>query len=132
MLISDNLNIKWKWAALFCCLLLVFLSACATAPTVPKERPASLVIEPASGKAAAAIKITGSKFLPNENIDIIMQVGDVYHGLGTEKADTLTADNNGQFNVSSGIPVRTPPGMYKIEAVGNMGSVANFSLEVLK
>ncbi len=132
MLIYNNNNIKWKCAVFCCFLLLAFISSCATVPAKPKERPASMIIEPASGKAAAAIKITGSKFLPNEDVDIIMQVGDVYHGLGTEKADKLTADNNGQFVVNTGIPVRTPPGKYKIEASGDKGSVASFNIEVLK
>ncbi|MDI6726481.1 MAG: hypothetical protein QMD32_05915 [Smithellaceae bacterium] len=97
-----------------------------------QQRAAGLAIEPSSGKAAAAIKIKGSGFLPAEEVDIIMQVGDVYHGLGTEKSDAVVANNNGAFDVVSGIPVRTPPGIYKIEATGNKGSVATFSLEVLR
>lgn len=107
----------------FCAMLL---------PAEAQQRAAALTIEPASGKAASAIKIKGAGFLPAEEVDIIMQVGDVYHGLGTEKTDVVVANNNGAFDVASGIPVRTPPGKYKIEATGNKGSMATFDLEVLK
>jgi hypothetical protein len=44
----------------------------------------------------------------------------------------VVADKNGAFQVSSGIPVRTPPGTYKIEAVGNKGSVGVFNITVVK
>ncbi|MDZ4165635.1 MAG: hypothetical protein U1C55_10970 [Smithellaceae bacterium] len=114
--------------------LLAFLLTCflVILSAEAQQRAAALTIEPASGKAAAAIKIKGAGFLPGEEVDIIMQVGDVYHGLGTEKADMVVTNNNGAFDVASGIPVRTPPGVYKIEATGNKGSTATFSIEVVK
>lgn len=118
--------------ALICCLVLALVLACAPAPTPPAERQASLAVEPVSGKAAAAIKINGSKFLPDEEVEIIMIVGDIRHGLGTEKAEKIIADKAGAFVVDSGIPVQTPPGTYTVKAKGNKGSVATCSIEVVK
>ena len=70
--------------------------------------------------------------IPEEEVEIIMQVGDVYHGLGTAKKDVIVADKNGGFEVSSGIPVKTPPGTYNIEAIGNKGSKGLFNITVVK
>jgi hypothetical protein len=61
-----------------------------------------------------------------------MQVGDVYHSIGTAKADVIVADKSGAFEVSSGIPIKTPPGTYKIEATGNKGSLGVFNITVVK
>lgn len=116
--------------ALICCLIMVSVFACV--PKAPKERPATLIVEPASGKAAAIIKIKGSNFLPEEAVEIIMTVGDIHHSLGTEKVEVIIADKNGAFEVSSGIPVRTPPGTYKIVGTGNKGSVGIFNIGVVK
>ncbi len=113
-------------------LLFVFLFVLLIPAPASAQTGASLVIQPASGRAAAALKINGSKFQPGEEVDIIMQVAEIYHGLGTERADVVKADANGNFEVATGIPVRTPPGVYKIEATGNKGSAAHFNLEVLK
>lgn len=59
--------------------------------------------------------------ITDEEVDIILQVAEIYHGLGTEKADVVIADTNGNFDVATGIPVRTPPGISEIEATGNRG-----------
>ena len=115
---------------LICCLLLVSVLACAKAPPPPAERTATVVLEPASGKAAAAIKIKGSNFLPDEEIEIVLTVGDIRHGLGTEKAEKIVADKTGAFEVTSGIPVSTKPGTYTIKATGSKGSVGTSSIEV--
>lgn len=118
----------------FSTFLLAFLLAFFTVIlTVEAQQPAaSLKIEPASAKAAAALKLKGNGFKPGEEVDIIMQVAEIYHGLGTEKTDVVVADGKGSFDVTSGVPVRTPPGKYKIEATGSKGSMATFDLEVLK
>ena len=121
---------KKPWTVLLCCLLVALVLACV--PRAPKERPATLVIQPAIAKATQVIVIRGSQFLPNEEVEVILSVGDVYHSLGTEKSDSIVANKNGTFDVSSGIPVRTPPGTYKVEASGNKGSVAVFSMTVTK
>jgi predicted ATP-grasp superfamily ATP-dependent carboligase len=113
-----------------CCLLV--LSIFAYAKETPKERPATVIVSPASGKASTVIVIQGSQFLPGEEVEVIMTVGDVYHCLGTAKADVIVADKKGTFEVSSGIPVKTPPGTYKIEATGNKGSVGVFNITVVK
>lgn len=112
--------------------LFAFLSVMVFSAAANAQSGASLVIQPASGRAAVAIKIIGTKFQPGEEVDIIMQVAEIFHGLGTEKADVVVADAKGNFEVSTGIPVRTPPGVYKIEATGNKGSTASANLEVLK
>jgi hypothetical protein len=113
-----------------CCLLVLSLFACVHKP--PRPRAATLTIQPASAKAATAIIINGTQFLPGEEVEIIMTVGDVYHSLGTSKTDVVVANKNGAFEVSSGIPVRTPPGTYKVEATGNKGSVGIFNIKVVK
>jgi hypothetical protein len=115
---------------LICCFSMIIALACA--PKAPLERPATLTVQPSSGKARAPLVIQGSQFLPGEEVEIIMQVGDVYHGLGTAKKDVIVADKNGGFEVSSGIPIKTPPGTYKIEALGNKGSVGVFNITVVK
>lgn len=126
-MMKDILKKRKGAAFLFLVLMIIFTWTSAQA-----QEKASITVEPASGKAAAVIKIKGTKFKPGEEVHIVMQVGDVYHGLGTEKADVIVADAKGEFDVSSGIPVRTPPGIYKIEATGNKGSEAAFNIEVLK
>lgn len=130
MLLSTIDRGKGILATIFFVFLLVF----SPAVFVPAEAQAqaNLLLQPASGKAAAALKITGSRFQPGEEVDLIMQVAEVFHGLGTEKADAVIADGNGNFDVTTGIPVRTPPGVYKIEATGNKGSAAQAGLEVVR
>lgn len=124
--------------ALICCLLLALVVACAPAPKPPPpppppppERPANLAIDPTSGKAGAAVKLKGSNFLPDEEVEVVLTVGDVRHGLGTEKADKIIADKAGAFAVDTGIPVRTPAGSYTIKATGNKGSVGTSSITVV-
>jgi len=115
---------------LICCLIMASPLACV--PKAPKERPANLIIEPAKGKAGAMIKIKGSNFLPGEEVEIIMAVGVIQHSLGTEKVEVIIADKNGAFEVGSGIPVKTPPGVYKVVGTGNKGSVGIFNIEAIK
>jgi len=119
-----------KGIALICCVFMIAGLACV--PKAPKERPATLVISPASAKEKTPIIIRGSQFLPGEEVEVIMQVGDVYHSIGTAKADVIVADKSGAFEVSSGIPIKTPPGTYKIEATGNKGSLGVFNITVVK
>ena len=116
--------------ALICCIFMIAALACV--PKAAKERPATLVISPASAKEKTPIIIRGSQFLPGEEVEVIMQVGDVYHSIGTAKADVIVADKSGAFEVSSGIPIKTPPGTYKIEATGNKGSLGVFNITVVK
>ena len=130
MTISNFVFGRKKWVALACCLLATFIVACAT--MAPKERPATLVIQPASAKAGAVLVIKGYEFLPNEEVEVILTVGDLYHSLGTGKADVIVANKDGSFEASSGVPVRTPPGTYKVEASGNKGSMGVFNLTVIK
>ncbi|MGQ9508499.1 MAG: hypothetical protein ACUVTN_03755 [Thermodesulfobacteriota bacterium] len=119
-----------KGIAFICCVVMVAGLACV--PKAPKERVASLTVMPTSARASAIIIINGYQFLPGEEVEITMQVGDVYHGLGTEKADIIVADEKGRFEVKSGVPVKTPPGMYKITAIGNKGSMGTSHITVIK
>lgn len=111
-------------------LLLVFLLA--SYPQEVRGQSAVLTIEPAKGRSAAAIKIKGARFQPGEAVEVIMQVGDIYHGLGTGTADQIIADKDGNFDVATGIPFGTPPGTYKVEAQGSRGGAAVFTLEVVR
>lgn len=115
-------------------ILIVFLSfsIITCVPKAPIERQANLLIEPPKGKAGASIKIKGTNFLPEEKVEIVMSVGEVHHLLGTEKVEVIVTDKNGIFEVDSGIPVKTPPGIYKITATGEKGSIGIFNLEVIK
>ena len=122
---------------LICSLLLIPALACVPAPPPPPAPPpvekiAILSISPASGKAAAIITLDGRHFLPGEEIEVIMIVGEIRHGIGTLKVDKIVADEKGAFKVKSGIPFKTPPGVYRITATGNKGSVGIFTIEVVK
>lgn len=135
MLRNGFVHTRATVAVLVLCLLIVSALSCArqpAAPPPPPERQADLAIQPASGKAGAAIKLKGSNFLADEEVEVVLTVGDVYHGLGTEKAPRIVASKSGTFEVDSGVPVRTPPGTYPVKAKGTKGSVASATLEVLK
>ena len=119
-----------KGIALICCVFMIVGLACV--PKAPRERPATLTVQPSSGKATTPLIIQGSQFQSGEEVEIILTVGDVYHSLGTAKTDVVVADKNGAFEVSSGIPVKTAPGTYKIDATGNKGSVGTFNITVVK
>lgn len=114
---------------IICCLSLLFLFACV--PKAPKESQAVISVMPTSAKAGAIIFINGYQFLPSEEVEVIMTVGEVHHSLGTEKEDVIVANDKGAFEVKSGIPVNTPPGIYKITAMGNKGSMATFNINVI-
>lgn len=127
--------LKSSTVALICCLLLAFIAACAPAPappppSAPTERVATLLVSPTSGKAAAIITIGGTGFLSGEEIEIVLAVGELRHGLGTEKEEKIIANEYGAFRVVSGIPVKTSPGTYTIKATGNKGSIGTCSIEV--
>jgi hypothetical protein len=113
--------------------LLIIMAACATSPA-PKQTQAkpTLVITPPSGKAGTGITIEGLGFQPQEEVDVILIAGHLRHSLGTQKVDVIKANDAGVFKVTSGIPIRTPPGTYAVEAVGNRGSMATFQIQVTK
>jgi len=115
--------------AIFCLITLIAFMACV--PKAQKERQAAISVMPTSAKASAVIFISGYQFVPQEEVEIIMTVGNVHHSLGTEKADVIVANENGAFEVQSGIPVKTPPGSYKITAIGNKGSTGSFNITVI-
>ena len=125
-----DLKFLHRSAGIFLGCFLLMISVAAYAAGQAPERPATLVIRPFSGKVAIPIIISGTQFLPGEEVEVVMTVGDIYHGLGTEKTDIIVADKTGAFEVSSGIPVRTPPGTYEIKATGEKGSVGVFNIQV--
>ena len=113
--------------------LLIIMAACATSPGQKQtQAKPTLVITPPSGKARSAITIEGSGFQPQEEVDIVFIAGHLRHSLGTRKVDVVKANDAGAFKVKSGIPIRTPPGTYTVEAVGNRGSMVTFQLQVTK
>jgi hypothetical protein len=113
--------------------LLIIMGACATSPG-PKQTSAkpTLVITPPSGKARSGITIEGSGFQPQEEVEVVFIAGHLRHSLGTRKVEVIKANDAGAFKVKSGIPIRTPPGTYTVEAVGNQGSMTTFQLRVTK
>ncbi len=130
---------KYNWIyrgmAIIFCFILLYLFACVPkAPKEqkePKERQAALSVMPTTAQAGAVIFISGYQFLPGEEVEVIMTVGEVHHSLGTEKEDVIVANDKGAFEVKSGIPVKTPKGNYKITAMGNKGSMATFNISVI-
>ncbi|MCX8027144.1 MAG: hypothetical protein N3A62_04740 [Thermodesulfovibrionales bacterium] len=94
---------------------------------------ASPVIEivPPSGAPGDVIKINGKGFKPEEEVDVLFILdADIKIAIGTEKVDVIKADAQGNFSVSSGIPVNAKPGTYTIEAFGNKDSTTTTKVEV--
>ncbi|GAB6182536.1 hypothetical protein [Thermodesulfovibrio hydrogeniphilus] len=112
-----------KRAFLIFIVLLLLAAPCFAQPTV--------TITPSTGAPTTPIKIEGKGFQPNEEIDIIITLDEGEKvGLGTEKVDVVVTNEKGEFSVNSGIPTNAKPGTYKIDIVGNKGSVTEAKIEV--
>ena len=108
----------------------LFLLGCLAA-TDSGKKAASLVITPSSGAPSSAIEFIGSGFKPGEGIEIIMVVDGVPTDLG-RKPMIKKADESGAFKFKGNIPRNAAPGLNKVEAVGDKGTVAEATLEVVK
>lgn len=99
-------------------------------PVIVFAQP-QVTITPSKGEPATVITIEGKGFKSEEEIDIVITLDEGEKvGLGTEKVDVVKADANGTFSVKSGIPINAKPGKYKIEIIGNKGSVLETTIEV--
>jgi 5'-nucleotidase len=97
----------------------------------PKEAP-SVDISPASGAPGTALTITGKGFIPGEEVEVVLILEEGFRvGLGTEKVEAIAADQAGDFNAASAVPLMAKPGQYKIEIEGSKGSQATSSIEVM-
>lgn len=113
-------------------LVIALLMSCLVASAMSADAKPAVTLEPESGKAEAELKITGTGFQPEEEIDIILTLGEgLLIGLGTTKVEMITADQNGSFTAVSAIPKMAKPGEYPIDVIGSMGSEASAKLTVL-
>ena len=92
---------------------------------------ASLTIKPDSGAPTGAVAFIGAGFKPGEGIELIMVLDDVPTELGS-KPMIKKADDSGAFTFKGNIPRTATPGMHKIEAIGDQGTVAEATLNVVK
>lgn len=107
------------------------LMMCIFLPASAMSQSPFAEITPLSGLPEAALKITGTGFQPDEEVEILFVLEDSLKiGLGTEKVDIIAADKTGAFTANSAIPRMAKPGRYKIEIIGNKGSEIELSLEV--
>ncbi len=114
----------------FAVVLAVVLALAASA-AFAQEKP-SVALAPDKGKAEAALKISGKGFQPNEEVDIVLILGEGLRvGLGTAKVEVVVADDKGAFEAESAVPKMAKPGEYKIEVIGSKGSEASAVLQVL-
>lgn len=99
-------------------------------PMVILAQP-SIIINPSSGAPETAITIEGKGFKADEEIDIILTLGEGEKiGLGTEKIDVIKADASGAFCIKSAIPKMAKSGTYKIEVIGSKGTHVEGKIEV--
>ena len=99
--------------------------------SAPPADAASLTIKPNSGKVKAKLEFIGAGFKSGEGIEILMVLDDVPTDLG-RKPMIKKADDSGAFTFKGNIPRTAPPGKHTIEAVGDQGTVAEATLEVIK
>ena len=109
--------------------LCLFMIGCLSA--AQPDKTASLTIKPNSGTPKGAVEFIGSGFKPGEGIELIMVLDDVPTDL-CRKPMIKKADGSGAFKFKGNIPGPATPGMHKIEAVGDQGTVAEAMLEVIK
>lgn len=114
-------------AALFAVVLVLLVFGAAQA----QEKPA-VSLTPDQGKAETALKIAGTGFKAEEEVDIVLILGDGLRvGLGTAKVEVVMTDANGAFSADSAIPKMAKPGAYRIDIIGSKGSEATATLTVL-
>lgn len=112
------------------------LTACpkpAPQPSPPRP-PATISVTPASGKPAASITITGTNFVPGEEVKAIVIMREVPLILGNGGVARHIANEKGEIKIVSKIPVKAvaEPGRYTITVTGDKGSEAKCLLEVVK
>jgi hypothetical protein len=111
------------------------------APVRQAEQAATLLLNPANGKANAKLEISGSGFLPGEKILLLLNaegmvggksIGPLTIGLAAEKSGGMViADEKGSFKLSRRYPVNIKPGIHTLEARGDKGSRAASPIEFL-
>ena len=96
----------------------------------PVAPAASILVTPASGKAATPITITGAGFVPGEEVDLVIKILDLEHIIGA-KTGPIVANEYGAFVTKTNIPnLPPPPGAYAMEARGDKGTTAFHPLVV--
>ncbi|MDI7261700.1 MAG: IPT/TIG domain-containing protein [Thermodesulfobacteriota bacterium] len=112
-----------------------FLAACAKpAPTPPPKPPVAISITPPSGKPGTSITITGTNFVPGEEVKANVIMRGVPLILGNGGVERHIANEKGEIKIVSKIPLKdvAEPGMYTITATGDKGSAGKCLLEVVK
>ena len=102
-----------------------------------ESSPASIVVEPMSGKPKTALMVYGAGFVPGENVRIILHMTGTDMAWGpTGSGGIVTANDYGAFGLKTrgGIPAGNviEPGVYSVEATGDKGSRASTPLVVLE
>ena len=95
----------------------------------------SFFVFPMSGEPLTKLTFYGAGFVPGEKVRVILTVDEVPYAFGTTGTGGIVIVNDyGAFKLQprGGIPkVMLKPGVYTIEAVGDIGSKATAPLEVL-
>lgn len=125
----------WKKLSLFFIIALLLIAFGSIALAANLQVP-SLVVVPLSGEPGAKMTFYGAGFIPGEKVKVIMTVDEVPYAFAeAETGGIVTVNENGAFKLQprGGIPtVMLKPGVYTIEAIGDKGSKATTSLEVLE
>ena len=100
------------------------------------EADPAITITPDKGPPGTKLSIVGTGFIPEENVKLIFHAGILQLQLAA--ADTgginkVGSDGTFKLQPPGGIPVAKTfikPGIYKVEAIGDKGSIASTTLEV--
>lgn len=119
-------------------LLVSFFSfGCTWTSEKSETRQAQINITPNSGVPGTKLIITGTGFIPQEKVKVILYVQNVQLQFGTSGSGGISEVNqDGTFRLEpvGGVPKASTfvtPGVYKVDAIGDKGSLASAQLEVL-
>ena len=109
--------------------------------STPAEKVANIMVKPEKGKAGEKLEIVGSGFIPGEKVLLIFtaegmikgkSIGTITIGFAAKgSGGVVVADEKGSLKLSRQFPVNIKPGVYPLEARGDNGSKATYSLEIL-
>ncbi len=124
-------------------ILLIFLVSfisfgCAGISKQSGTGKAQISITPNSGVPGTKLIITGAGFIPQEKVKVILYVRNIQLQFGISGSGGISEVNQvGTFRLEpvGGVPKASTfitPGIYKIDAIGDKGSLASSQLEVIK
>lgn len=119
-------------------LVSLFLFGCTWTSKESGTNRAQISITPNSGAPGTKLIITGTGFIPQEKVKVILYVQNVQLQFGTSGSGGISEVNqDGTFRLEpvGGVPKASTvvtPGVYKVDAIGDKGSLASSQLTVLK